>query len=131
MDTRTDTPVAEPSLAQALERLLIASQRVVSDRIDLAMLDLHALVGRTVQSAMLGGVAIGLGLGGWFALIGAAVSALALHLPLWAALAIAGAANLAAAVLIAAVAARASRGVPSAVARIASAESDPTRRTEP
>jgi uncharacterized membrane protein YqjE len=129
VDTRIDTPVAEPSLAQALERLLIASQRVVSDRIDLAMLDLHGLTSRTVRSAMFGGLAIGLGLGGWFALVGAAVSALALRLPLWAALAIAGTVNLAAAALIAGAAARTSRGVPSAVARVASAESDPTRRS--
>ena len=68
--------VDEPSLAAAVERLLLASQRVLFARVDLLLLEIHDTMTRTVRALLLGGLAIGIGLGGWFAMLTGFVLAL-------------------------------------------------------
>lgn len=63
------TPVAEnePSVTSALERIVLASQRVVGDRIDLALLELRELLAITFRGLLALGLALGLLLFAWVA----------------------------------------------------------------
>ena len=56
-------------MAAALERLLLASQRVLFARLDLLLLEIHDAMTRTLRALLLGGVAIGIAIGGWFAVL--------------------------------------------------------------
>jgi hypothetical protein len=56
-------------VATALERLFLASQRVLFARLDLLLLEIHDAMTRTLRALLLGGVAIGIALGGWFAML--------------------------------------------------------------
>ncbi len=57
----------------ALERLFLASQRVLFARLDLLLLEIHDAMTRTLRAVLLGGVAVGIALGGWFAIIAGVV----------------------------------------------------------
>lgn len=63
------TPVVEnePSVASALERIVLASQRVVGDRIDLALLEVRELLAITFRGLLALGLALGLLLFAWVA----------------------------------------------------------------
>jgi hypothetical protein len=66
-------PPAEPSVPAALEKIASASQRVLSKRIDLLMLDNHEFIqGLLFKAAFLGAGVIA-GLAAWFAGTGALV----------------------------------------------------------
>lgn len=58
---------ASPSLSSALERVLNASQRVITDRIDLVRLESAAAISRALRGGALLGVGSILISGGWFA----------------------------------------------------------------
>ena len=57
----------------ALERLFLASQRVLFARLDLLLLEIHDAMSRTLRALLLGGVAIGIALSGWCALVAGVV----------------------------------------------------------
>ena len=63
-------------MATAIERLLLATQRVLFSRLDLLLLEVHDAMTRTVRALLLGGLAIGIALGGWFAMLTGVVLAL-------------------------------------------------------
>jgi uncharacterized membrane protein YqjE len=58
-----------PSVSSALERLGSAGQGVVAKRIDLALLEGHELLSRTIGSATLVGPGMVLATVAWFALV--------------------------------------------------------------
>lgn len=62
-----------PSASAALEKLTSATQRVVTKRIDLLMLEVHELVGSLAVKAALMGFGVVVGLAAWFAAISALV----------------------------------------------------------
>jgi uncharacterized membrane protein YqjE len=55
----------EPSVVSALERIMLASQRVVGDRIDLVFLEVRELLVLTFRGLLALGLAIGLLLLAW------------------------------------------------------------------
>jgi hypothetical protein len=57
-----------PTLSTALEHLVVGSQAVITERIDLALLDGKELLSRNLQRAALGGLCIIVGAAAWFAL---------------------------------------------------------------
>jgi hypothetical protein len=57
----------EPTIASALERIVIASQRVIGDRIDLVFLEARELVSVAFRGLLAIGLAIGLLLIAWVA----------------------------------------------------------------
>lgn len=57
-----------PSVSSALERLLAASQSVVTKRIDLALLEVQEIVSRGVAGAVLAGLSALCVAAAWFAL---------------------------------------------------------------
>jgi hypothetical protein len=63
----------DASMTGALERLFLASQRVLFARLDLLLLEIHDAMTRTLRAVLLGGVAVGIALGGWFAIIAGVV----------------------------------------------------------
>lgn len=64
----TSTPAEnEPSVASALERIVLASQRVLGDRIDLAFLEARELLTITFRGLLALGLALGLLLFAWVA----------------------------------------------------------------
>ena len=67
---------AEPSVGTGLERVLLASQRVLFARLDLLLLEIHDAMTRTLRAVLLGGLAVGIGLGGWFAMLTGIILAL-------------------------------------------------------
>jgi hypothetical protein len=93
-----DRPVAhrnygEPSATEAVERVIEAGQRLVTERIELAKLDVQQVVGeKIVQGAMI--VVPGLfAFGGWWILMAALIAFLNTYLVLPASLAIVGGAH--------------------------------------
>ena len=58
----------EPSMSSALERLLAASQGVVTKRIDLALLEVQEILSRGVTDAVLAVLGIVCAAAAWFAL---------------------------------------------------------------
>lgn len=71
--TQRDIPgrgsaTAEPSVSSALERLGAAGQGVIAKRIDLALLEGHELLSRTLGGAALIGAGTLLAAAAWFAL---------------------------------------------------------------
>ncbi len=67
---RSNAGVAkEPSVSSALERLVVASQGVITKRIDLALLEGQELLSRTLRSAMLASAGMMLALAAWLALV--------------------------------------------------------------
>lgn len=58
----------EPSVSSALERLLAASQGVVTKRIDLALLEVQEIMSRGVADAVLAGLSVLCVTAAWFAL---------------------------------------------------------------
>jgi len=58
----------EPSVSSALERLLAASQGVVTKRVDLALLEVQEIMSRGVADAVLAGLGVLCVAAGWFAL---------------------------------------------------------------
>ena len=78
---RTDLPpTAEPSAAAALEKIASASQRVLSKRIDLLMLDNHEMISRLLVKAALLSVGVVAGLAAWMTAMAALVTWL---VPAW------------------------------------------------
>ncbi|MGH7805939.1 MAG: phage holin family protein [Candidatus Binatia bacterium] len=73
MDVERHPGAGDASIATALERLLLASQRVLFARLDLLLLEVHDATSRTLRAMLLGGVAIGIAIGGWFALLAGVV----------------------------------------------------------
>ena len=63
-----DASAPEPSVTSALERLLAASQGVVTKRIDLALLEAQEIVSRGVLGAALVGLSVLWVAAAWFAL---------------------------------------------------------------
>jgi hypothetical protein len=63
-------------MATAIERLFLASQRVIFARLDLLLLEIHDAMTRTLRALLLGGVAVGIALGGWFAMLAGVVLSL-------------------------------------------------------
>lgn len=63
------SPLAEnePSITSALERIIIASQRVIGDRIDLVFLEARGLLAVALRGFLALGLAIGLLLLAWVA----------------------------------------------------------------
>lgn len=74
-------PTSEPSVPAALEKIASASQRVLSKRIDLLMLDNHEMISRLLVKAALLSVGVFAGLAAWMTAIAAAVAWL---MPTWA-----------------------------------------------
>jgi len=72
-DGTDHAPPDEPSVSSALERLGAAGQGVVTKRIDLALLEGHELLSRTLQSAAWLAPGMVLALVAWFALAAAVV----------------------------------------------------------
>ncbi len=68
-ESRNGGVLREPSVSTALEHLVVASQGVITKRIDLALLEGQELVSRTLRNAMLGAVSLVLALAAWFALV--------------------------------------------------------------
>ena len=68
----------DPSVASSLEHLAVASQGVITKRIDLALLEARELLSRTFQGAALVGLGAALAAAAWFA---AAASLVLLVLP--------------------------------------------------
>lgn len=58
---------AEPSVSSALEHLMASSQGVIAKRIDLALLEGHELLARTLRGAALIGLGVIVAAGAWFA----------------------------------------------------------------
>lgn len=73
-------PSAEPSVPAALEKIASASQRVLSKRIDLLMLDNHEMISRLLVKAALLSVGVVAGLAAWMTAIAAIVTWL---VPAW------------------------------------------------
>ena len=65
--TAGDSPTGTPSVSAALEHLVAGSQGVITKRIDLALLEGHELLSRTLRRAALGGACIVLATAAWFA----------------------------------------------------------------
>ena len=63
----------DATMTGALERLFLASQRVLFARLDLLLLEIHDAMSRTLRALLLGGVAVGIALGGWCAIIAGVV----------------------------------------------------------
>ena len=63
----------DASMTGALERLFLASQRVLFARLDLLLLEIHDAMSRTLRALLLGGVAVGIALSGWCALVAGVV----------------------------------------------------------
>jgi uncharacterized membrane protein YqjE len=61
----------------SIERLVVASQGVITKRIDLALLEGQELVTRTVLALVLGGLGVLLACGAWFAFVAFIVLSLA------------------------------------------------------
>jgi hypothetical protein len=64
---------AEPSVSSALEHLVAGSQGVITKRIDLALLEGHELLSRSIERGVLVGAGIVLAAAAWFAAAGAGV----------------------------------------------------------
>lgn len=64
---RMTTRSEDPSLADAVVRVLESGQRIVLDRVDLARFDLAQLAARVLRGAVLIGVGAVLLAGAWFA----------------------------------------------------------------
>jgi hypothetical protein len=77
---RMEAPLAEPSVPAALEKIASASQRVLSKRIDLLMLDNHELISRLLVKAAALSVGVVTGLSAWLSALSALVMLL---LPTW------------------------------------------------
>jgi hypothetical protein len=86
----------EPSLVDALTRVVDAGQRVLVDRFDLARLDVQRVASRGLRSMAWLLVGAFVVCAGWLALCGAAVSVLGAYVTLPASLALVGLVNLAA-----------------------------------
>jgi uncharacterized membrane protein YqjE len=72
---RTDPVVSEqPSMANAVERMLSASQQLVVDRLELLLLDAKEALQRALQAGIAAGVAVAAFFCGWLC-INAAVAA--------------------------------------------------------
>jgi hypothetical protein len=67
-------PSAEPSVPAALEKIASASQRVLSKRIDLLMLDNHEMISRLLVKAALLSVGVVAGLAAWMTATAAIVT---------------------------------------------------------
>src|SRR5574340_19251 len=70
---------ASPSLASAFERVLNASQRVITDRVDLVRLESAAAISRAIRGGALlgvGGIFIS---GGWFAVMAIVTNLVGAH----------------------------------------------------
>ncbi len=95
-EVRAGDTSASPSLSSAFERVLTASQRVITDRIDLVRLESAA----TISHAIRGGALLGVGgiliCGGWFAAMGIVVVLLDAYVTLTAGLAVVALLSLAA-----------------------------------
>ena len=63
----------EPSVSSAIEHLVASSQGEVTKRIDLALLEGHELLSRTLQRAALAACGMVLAAGAWFAAAACAV----------------------------------------------------------
>jgi len=63
----------EPSVASSIERLVVASEGVITKRIDLAILEAQELVSRTVLAAVFGGCGVIMASAAWFGLVAAIV----------------------------------------------------------
>jgi hypothetical protein len=86
----------------ALEHVIQASQRVITDRLDLLRLEVSESVGRGLRGAVLIGAGVLVGCCAWIALTGAVLAVLAMYLSLPASLLIVAALHAgAASVLIA------------------------------
>jgi hypothetical protein len=66
-------PAAEPSVPAALEKIASVSQRVLSKRIDLLMLDNHELISRLLVKAAALSVGVVTGLSAWLSALSAVV----------------------------------------------------------
>lgn len=106
-----------------MEKLLTASQRVMSDRIDLALLDLGDLASRSVRAMSFAVAGAGLLLGGWFALLAAVVIAVDRWLPISVGVALAALVNIALGAYGLSLAGRAMNKLPAGVRDAASAVS--------
>jgi len=79
----------EPSVTTALERLVVASQGVITKRIDLALLEGEELLSRTLRLVAFASIGMMLATAAWFALLAALIEWLfpdqsrALHLALF------------------------------------------------
>jgi len=99
----------EPSLVEAITRVVDAGQRVLVDRFDLARLDVQRIASRGLRSVawlMVGAFVL---CAGWLALSGAAVFVLRFYMTLPASLALVGVANLAGGGVLIAMGARRAR----------------------
>jgi uncharacterized membrane protein YqjE len=67
-------PTAEPSVPAALEKIASVSQRVLSKRIDLLMLDNHEMISRLLVKAALLSVGVVAGLAAWMTALAAIVT---------------------------------------------------------
>jgi hypothetical protein len=72
-NARDDSPAGEPSVSSSLEHLVAGSQGVITKRIDLALLEGHELLSRSIERAALVGAGMVLAAAAWFALAGAFV----------------------------------------------------------
>lgn len=63
----------EPSIPSAVEKLVGASQGVITKRIDLVMLEVHELIGKLVMRSALVAFGLVIALSAWFAAIGALI----------------------------------------------------------
>jgi len=126
VEGKLEIPSAEPSLASAMEKLLLASQRLLSDRIDLALLDLRELASRSVRALSFAVAGAGLLLGGWFSLVAALVIAADRWMPISLGVALAAFVNIALGVAGLSSAARAMSKLPVA-AREAASSADGSR----
>jgi len=63
----------EPTIPSAVEKLVAASQGVITKRIDLVMLEVHELLGRLVMRSALIAFGIVVAVAAWFAAVGAIV----------------------------------------------------------
>ena len=61
------SPAGEPSVSSSLEHLVAGSQGVITKRIDLALLEGHELLSRSLQRAALVAFGMVLAAGAWFA----------------------------------------------------------------
>ena len=63
----------EPSVSSSIEHLVAGSQGVITKRIDLALLEGHELLSRSIERGALAGVGLVLAAAAWFAAAGAFV----------------------------------------------------------
>jgi len=78
IETRDSSGQAvEPSVTTALERLVIASQGVITKRIDLALLEGQELLSHVLRNALLASASTVLAVAAWFALVGCAIESVA------------------------------------------------------